>query len=161
MLRSISCGTIICIASVGMLITGCQTPATTTAAAAPATAQVASSKACIANFVSDGSFFTGYRWKTWQEHSGVPYDAALRKVAQAVAAAGWGAPTSNRDTGVITAGQAVSFGKGSVAPLNVIIQERQGGKLRVEANFSTGAGQVSATDSVRAELCKLVEAPST
>ena len=135
-----------------------------TTAATPPTATTMSSsnsRPCVANFVSEGSFFAGYRWQSWQEHSGVTYDVAFRKVAQAVAASGWGAPTSNRDTGVITAGQAVSAGRGAIAPLNVILRQRPGGKLRIESNFSTTRGQVASNDSVRAEFCKLLEAPAS
>jgi hypothetical protein len=113
---------------------------------------------CVANFTVEGSFFRGKTYKTWQEFSGVDYDKAYRKVAQAVAANAWGAVNSNKDTGVITAGQAVIMGKGSVAPLNVIVQEKKGAIIRVDVNFSTAGGQSASEDTAREELCKLAEA---
>jgi hypothetical protein len=115
-------------------------------------------KACVANFTEDGSFFKGKTYKTWQDYKGLQYDGVFRRVAQAVAENNWGTVNTNKDVGIITAGQAVTMGQGSVAPLNVIVKEKSGGLIHVEANFSTAGGQKAATDTVRTELCKLVEA---
>jgi hypothetical protein len=51
------------------------------------------------------------------------------------------------------------MGNGSVAPLNVIVQEKKGGVIRIDVNFSTAGGQMASSDTARTELCKLVEAP--
>src|SRR5438309_703667 len=77
---------------------------------------------CVINFTEEGSFFKGRTYKTWQEHTGIEYDKAFRKVAQAVAENNWGAVNINKDIGIITASQAVTMGKGSSAPLNVIVK---------------------------------------
>ena len=116
-------------------------------------------RACVTNFTVEGSFFKGKTYKTWQEFTGIKYDQAFKKVAQAVAENAWGAVNANKDTGVITAGQTVTMGQGSVAPLNVIVKEKKGGIIRIEVNFSTAGGQSASTDTARTELCKLVEAP--
>jgi hypothetical protein len=114
---------------------------------------------CVKNFTAEGSIFKGKAYKTWQEFSGLDYDKVFRQVAQAVAENAWGTVSPNKDAGIITAGQAVTMGKGSVAPLNVVIKERSGGVIRVEAIFGTAAGQSTSKDAARTELCKLVEAP--
>jgi hypothetical protein len=114
---------------------------------------------CVTNFTVEGSIFKGKTYKTWQEFTGVDYDKAFRRVAQAVAENAWGAVNPNKDAGVITAGQAVTMGEGAVAPLNVIVKEGSGGVIRIEVNFSTAGGQSASTDTARTELCKLVEAP--
>src|SRR5215207_1318686 len=75
---------------------------------------------CEKNFTEEGSFFKGKTYKTWQEYKDVAFDSAFRRVAQAVAENNWGTVNANKDLGIITAGQAVTMGKGSVAPLNVI-----------------------------------------
>lgn len=109
---------------------------------------------------SDGSLVAGKTFKTWQEHSGVAYDAAFRKTAQAVAAAGWASVTPNKDTGTITAAQAVTGGRrrgGTSVPLNVIVQEK-GTVIRIEVNFGLGPGQMTSEDSLKGEFCKIVEA---
>lgn len=129
------------------------------AAEAPKAVGPSGERPCVTNFKAEGSFFKGKVYKTWQEFTGLEYDRAFRKVAQAVAENAWGAVNSNKDTGVITAGQAVTMGEGSVAPLNVIVKEKSGGVLRVEVNFSIAGGQSASGDTARTELCKLVEAP--
>jgi hypothetical protein len=115
-------------------------------------------RACVTNFTEEGSFFKGKTYKTWQDYKGLQYDGVFRRVAQAVAENNWGSVNTNKDVGIITAGQAVTMGQGSVAPLNVIVKEKSGGLIHVEANFGTAGGQKAATDTVRTELCKLVEA---
>jgi hypothetical protein len=113
---------------------------------------------CMKNFTEEGSFFKGKTYKTWQEYKDGKYENVFRRVAQAVAENNWGTVNANKDLGIITAGQAVTMGEGSVAPLNVIVKEKAGGLIRVEANFGTAGGQKAATNTVRTELCKLVEA---
>ena len=115
-------------------------------------------KECVKNFSEEGSFFKGKTYRTWQEHKGAEYDSAFRRVAQSVAENNWGSVNANKDLGIITAGQAVTMGQGSVAPLNVIVKEKGDGVIRIEANFGTAGGQKAATATVREELCKLVEA---
>ncbi len=115
---------------------------------------------CMVNFTEEGSFFKGRTYKTWQEHMGIDYDKAFRRVAQAVAEDNWGSVNANKDIGVVTANQTVTAGKGSTAPLNVVVKERSGGVVRVDANFGIAGMQTTSTDAVRTELCKLVEAPS-
>ena len=115
-------------------------------------------RACVTNFLEDGSFFKGKTYKTWREYNNLAFDSVFRKVAQAVAENNWGTVNANKDLGIITAGQAVTMGEGAVAPLNVIVKEKSGGLIRVEANFGTAGGQKASTKTVRTELCKLVEA---
>ena len=127
-------------------------------ASATATAQDAQ-KPCMTNFTVEGSFVTGKTFKTWHEYSGVPYDVAFRKTAQAVAVAGWGTAVSNKDTGTITATQAVTGSRRRPsAPLNVIVQEKDKATIRVDVNFSLAGGQTTSEDAARSEFCKLVEA---
>lgn len=129
------------------------------AAEDPKEGDAAGARACVTNFTVEGNIFKGKVYKTWQEFTGIDYDKAFRKVAQAVAENAWGAVTPNKDAGVITAGQAVTMGQGSVAPLNVVVKEKAGDVIRVEVNFSTAGGQSASNDTARTELCKLVEAP--
>ncbi|MET0288767.1 MAG: hypothetical protein ABW178_04000 [Pseudoxanthomonas sp.] len=92
-------------------------------------------------------------------HKDVAYDAAFRKVALAVAAGGFGAVNTNKDTGIVTAGQAVTMGNGSVAPVTAIISEQDGGVIRVETSFSITGMQSTSEDTVKAGLCKIAAAP--
>jgi hypothetical protein len=113
---------------------------------------------CATNFTTEGSFFSGKSFKTWQEHSGVSYDNAFRRVAQAVTSAGFGGVSPNKDLGIISAGQAVTMGQGSVAPLNVVVKS-QNKRVRVEAHFRIAGGQMASEETALTQLCNLVEAP--
>ena len=115
-------------------------------------------RACVAHFTEEGSFFKGKTYKTWQEFPGADKTAVFQNVAQAVAANNWGTVNANKDIGIITAAQTVTMGNGSVAPLNVVVKQKSGGPVRVEASFGTAGMQKASTDTVRTELCKLVEA---
>jgi hypothetical protein len=116
-------------------------------------------KECVKNFTEEGSFFKGKTYRTWQEYGDLSYDGVFRSVAQAVAANNWGDVKADKDLGIISAGQAVTMGEGSVAPLSIVVKEKAGGVIRVEAAFGTAGGQKASTKTVRKELCKLVEAP--
>jgi hypothetical protein len=83
-------------------------------------------KECVKNFTEEGSFFKGKTYKTWREYKDAEYDKVFRMVAQAVAEDNWGNVNANKELGIITGGQAVTMGQGSVAPLNVIVKERVG-----------------------------------
>lgn len=39
--------------------------------------------------------------------------------------------------------------------MSVVVREKLGGVIRVEANFSTAGGQHASPKTVKAELCKL------
>ena len=114
---------------------------------------------CEANFSVDGSFFKGKTYKTWQEYTGVDYDKTFRSVAQYLASNGWGTVNPNKEAGLISAQQQVIMGHGSTAPLNIVVKEKKGGIIHVEAVFSTAGMQMASEDTVREELCKMVEAP--
>lgn len=135
------------------------TAAVAVAIASVAAINTAAAATCEENFVVEGSFFKGKQFKTWAEHTGSNYDTAFRKVAQEVAAGGFGAVNSSKDTGVITAGQAVTMGNGSVAPVTAIVSERDGGVIRVETSFSIAGMQSTSQDTVKTGLCKIANAP--
>ncbi|HEV3076942.1 MAG TPA: hypothetical protein VHB47_21145 [Thermoanaerobaculia bacterium] len=115
-------------------------------------------KPCLTHFTEEGSFFKGKTYKTWQEFPNADKAAVFQNVAQAVATNNWGSVNANKDLGIITAGQAVTMGSGSVAPLNVVVKQKSGGPVRVEASFGTGGMQRASSETVRTELCKLLEA---
>jgi hypothetical protein len=52
------------------------------------------------------------------------------------------------------------MGKGSVAPLNFLGQEKSAKTVRIAVNFSIGSGQKASEDVARDGLCKLTELTS-
>ena len=131
------------------------------AAEAPTASPTASPavRACLEHFTEEGSFFKGKTYRTWQEFPGADKTDVFQAVAQAVAQNNWGHMEANKDLMIVTAGQEVTMGEGAQAPLNVIVKNK-GDSVRVEAVFGTGPMQKASTDTVRTELCKLVEAPT-
>ena len=130
--------------------------------AMPLTAESTSDdpRPCVEHFTEEGGFFKGKTYETWQEHEETPYEDAYRKVAQAVVKDGWSRVETDKDLGIITGSQEVTMGEGAVAPLNVVIEEKGEGKIRVEAKFSTAGMQKAKKKDVRKALCKIVEAVS-
>ena len=112
------------------------------------------------NFSVEGSFFKGKAYRTWRTHSGRSYSDAFRSIAQAVAKSNWSDIETDKELGIISAGQHVTMGNGAVAPLSIVVNKKADDVVRVEATFSTAGGQKAATKDVRSELCYLVNAPS-
>ncbi len=137
------------------------------AGASPVLALAGSEKAndlsdeeCVINFSVEGTFFKGKTYRTWRAHNGRSYPDAFRSVAQALARSNWSGIETDKELGIISAGQPVTMGKGAVAPLSIVINKKGEDVIRVEATFSTAGGQKAATRDVRNELCELVNAPS-
>ena len=78
--------------------------------------------------------------------------------SEEVAARGWQINTTNKDAGIIAASQQAAWGKGQAAPLNVVIKDRAGGGVRIDVVFQTLGGMVLSLDSVREELCNILQA---
>lgn len=80
-------------------------------------------------------------------------------MAQEVAAGGFDTVNSSKETGIISAGRAVTMGKGLVAPVTAIVSEKKGGVIRVDANFSIAGMQGTSAETVKTELCKIANTP--
>ena len=110
------------------------------------------SRPCMANFKSEGSVIRGKKLSTRQEYTGVSYDIAFRKVAQATAETGWGDMTATKDAGTITGGE-------QNAGIAVTINENQGGVIVVEAKIMLGPLVGYPEFKAKRALCASVEAP--
>ena len=115
---------------------------------------------CAANLTTDGSFWTGRTFKTFQEYPNAKKANAFDQVAAAVATGGWQINTTNKEVGLISASQGVILGKGETVPLNAVVRDRSGGGVRVELVFQTSVGQAVGADSLRDAFCSILEAVS-
>lgn len=112
-----------------------------------------SDRPCIQNFKKEGSTFVGNKVvSSWQEHKGVTFDSAFRKVAQATSQLGWANMNANKDTGTITAGEPG-------ANISIVVEEKADGIIRVDAKILLGASPFPDKKSINA-LCTSVEAPA-
>jgi hypothetical protein len=69
-----------------------------------------------------------------------------------IAKDGWNITTSDKGAGIISASQSVSFGRGTVAPLTIVI-ETAGTGSKATATFRVGGGQTTNEDAVKQKLC--------
>lgn len=125
------------------------------------TVQVEDKRICAKNFTVTGNFFSGKQYKSYQELSGVSESRAFKSVAQYMATQGWTVVNTDAELGVLTATRgAVGSNTAKTLPLNILVKEVGGGKVRIETTFSTSFGLVTSADGQKDELCKIVEAAS-
>lgn len=112
---------------------------------------------CMENFKAEGNFFTGKQYTTWGVISGVSQDAAFNKAVAYTVANGFTVTSTNKDAGVISAMQTVSYGQGKTVPLGIVMQP-EGGNLRVSMNYATSGGVMSPEDAIKRHFCMTIAA---
>jgi len=138
------------------LASGCATQQTGTA---PSAAAINSQLgACATNFASEGSFFSGTRFTTFEEFPKKTVGGAFDSLLQAIAASGYQIVSSSKEAGLISANQTVSYGQGNTAPLNFVIKKIAPSGVRVEISFSMSGGVSTSTEGAQREFCKLLAA---
>lgn len=146
------------VASVLAALAGCATQSTAPASPTSAQTTPASSQlgACATNFTTEGGFWSGMKYSTFEEFPkktvGGTFDALLRSVA----ASGYQINSSNKEAGMISASQTVSYGEGKTAPLNFVIRKLAQSGVRVDVSFSTSGGVSASTEAAQKEFCKLL-----
>ncbi|WP_428827709.1 hypothetical protein ACLIKD_06875 [Azonexus sp. IMCC34842] len=112
--------------------------------------------ACATNFATEGSFFTGTRYSTFEEFPKKTVTGAFDALLQAVASSGYQIVSSNKEAGLISANQSVSYGQGKTAPMNFVIKKTTVPGVRVDVAFSMSGGVSASTESAQREFCKLL-----
>jgi hypothetical protein len=112
---------------------------------------------CRAHFVSEGSFLAGKKFSTWVELSDTTKPDAYSHAYAAVAKDGFQIVSSDKEAGILSASQAISFGKGATAPLVIVVEPSASGS-KLTATFRIGAGQVAKADAIRDKLCEYLGA---
>lgn len=119
-------------------------------AALPAQAQV-----CAQTFKADGvPLVSGLTYRSYQLFPGIDPKAALPRLRQAMAAAGFDGIREDRANGTLTALQETTgFGR----PQTFRVSARKvGGATRVDAVFTVQPGQVADPDTVRSYMCQII-----
>jgi hypothetical protein len=80
-------------------------------AAADTPAPPAAGADCAGHFTAEGSFFAGKKFNTWAEFAAVSKADLYTRVYTNVAKDGWQITSSDKDAGIISASQSVSFGR--------------------------------------------------
>ena len=107
---------------------------------------------CIANFKTSGSFFSGKQYQTWLTLGSVTKSDAFTKIYGSLVKDGWKIGQTDKEVGVISASQEVSYGEGKSAPLNILI-ETEGTQTKATATFTTSGGVAAKAASVQKSLC--------
>jgi hypothetical protein len=82
-------------------------------------------------------------------------DAAFKKTYTTVVKHGYQITQSDKETGIISAAQQVSYSSGGkTAPFNLIV-EAAGNGSSVSFSFATAGGLMASADTVRDEFCKM------
>jgi hypothetical protein len=114
--------------------------------------ELSGAKDCETHFTTEGSFLTGKKYSTWIEFAGVAKADAYSRVYASIAKDGWNIANADKDAGVISAAQNVSYGKGSQAPMVILVEGSKSGS-KVTATFRTGGGQTAKEETIRTKLC--------
>ncbi|GGF61369.1 hypothetical protein GCM10007301_21420 [Azorhizobium oxalatiphilum] len=110
---------------------------------------------CEANFSVGGvPGLSAMSFRTWQEFPKVTPEAALKRLAQAVAAEGFDGIRTNKELNAIDAVQETT-GSGRAQTLRVTARKTKTG-TRVDAIFNIQAGQLTSEGVVREGLCKII-----
>jgi len=136
-------------------LAGCASQPSSTASEAAAPAQKG---ACMTNFATEGGFWTGQRHSTYEVFQKKSPAAAFDTLLQTVATNGYQIVTSSKESGLISANQTVSYGKGKTVPINVVIKKLSATEIRVDVSLALSGGVSAPIDSVQGEFCKFMDA---
>lgn len=117
----------------------------------------ADSRECAQNFTFDGSFLSGRTFKTHATVNGPTQATGMQRAARYLSSSGWSITNTDKELGIISASQTVSYGQGKSVPLNVTM-ESQGNSLRVATTYVLSGGVTSPVEAVRTEFCNIIGA---
>lgn len=146
---------IILIAFSSIVLSGCVTPAVKNEQARAALP--ADNRECAQNFTFDGSFWTGRTFQTHATVNGVSQATGMQRAARNLATSGWNINNTDKELGIISASQTVSYGQGKSVPLNIAFEPRGQG-LRVSVTYALSGGVTSPVEAVRSEFCNIIDA---
>ena len=109
------------------------------------------------NFTIEGDFWTGRQYKTFEIFPKLSKGAAVDSLAASIASNGFQITNSNKDLGLISANQTVSFGQGKTVPLNAIVKSTPTGGVRAELVLSLSGGLSVSADDVKKDFCQFLE----
>ncbi len=118
----------------------------------------ANDEQCKTNFTKEGSFLSGTTFKTWAEVEGVESAEAFKKVYLQTVKDGWKITSSDKEIGIISAAQDVSYGNGKTAPLNIVVEKSSTNGSKISITYSLSGGVKSPEKAVIESFCKTIGA---
>ena len=117
----------------------------------------ANEASCLEHFTSEGNKFSGRMYTTWLEFPNVKKAAAYTKIYASVAKDGWTIVSSDKDAGILSASQQVSYGRGATNPLVVVVEDSGRGS-KATVTFRLGGGQSASLNTIKKKLCEYIGA---
>lgn len=114
---------------------------------------------CLENFAVDGNFVMGKTYKTWAVVTGIRLQDAFQRAYAFTAEHGFTILNANKESGVISAAQTVSYGNGKTVPLTLTFKDEAGG-VRISLRYATSGGVMSPEDAVKSHFCQTITAVS-
>lgn len=118
-----------------------------------------SSDPCLDNFSASGSFFAGKVYKTWAVVPGIQQHDAYQRAYAFTAEHGFTILNANKEAGVISAAQSVSYGNGKTVPLTLTFKQEAGG-VHIGLSYATSGGVMSPEDAIKNHFCQTIAAVS-
>jgi hypothetical protein len=111
----------------------------------------------LTHYTSDSDVAGGRTYKTWQSFPHVsPQEAYARAYAFTIEH-GFAVTSADREAGVISASQQVSYGRGKTVPLGIVVRP-DGRGSKVSIAYATAGGLMSPEDAVKTHFCKTMSA---
>lgn len=114
--------------------------------------------ACVTNFVTEGGFWAGQKHSTHEIFQKKSVAGAFDSVLQVMVTSGYQIVSNNKESGLISASQTVSYGNGKTIPINVLIKKISSSDIKVEVSTVFSGGVTAPVDSVQKEFCKFLAA---
>jgi hypothetical protein len=111
---------------------------------------------CESNFTVEGSFFSGKIFSTWSIESDVDEKDAFKKIYLHISKEGWKIENADREIGIISAVQDVSYGKGKSVPLNIVVEDSDSKNVKVSISYTLSGGVSSPKKAVLEAFCKII-----
>lgn len=124
-----------------------------------ATSPAIASDPCLDNFSASGNFLVGKTYKTWAVVPGIRQQDAFQRAYAFTAENGFSILSSNKEAGIISAAQSVSYGQGKTVPLTLTFKSEADG-IRIGLSYATSGGVMSPEDAIKNHFCLTIAAAS-
>ena len=112
---------------------------------------------CAQNLTYSGSFLMGRTYKSHVFIKGVSKNTAMQRAARYISSDGWSITNTDKDLGIISASQTVSFGQGKTVPLNITIESKNSG-VNVSMSYATSGGLITPLGAIQTKFCDTMAA---
>lgn len=122
------------------------------------TAASASNQGCETNFTMSGSFLSGRKYQTFQDFPKVKFADAFKRAYTFTTKNGFTVTDHDKELGVISATQSVSYGKGKTVPLTINVEDLKPSGVKVTIGYATSGGVTSPLEAIKKHFCATMAA---